>query len=271
MVKNAIITLVAVYVLILAGMYFGQRRLLYFPDPVRTAPATIGLTAASERIIEAPDGEKIVAWYVAAKPGQPTLLYFHGNGGALAGRAALIAKYAARGRGVFIMAYRGYSGSTGSPTEAANVADAKLAYDALMREGVKPQEIVIYGESLGTGVAVQVAREKPAAGVILDSPFTAVVDRAAEIYPWLPVRLLMKDRYESSRHIVGLQTPLLIVHGEVDDVVPVAMGRRLFAAANEPKEIVTLPGAGHNNHDLFGSFDAINNWIDRLRTGAIGR
>jgi uncharacterized protein len=270
-IKGVLITLAAVYLVVLVGMYLGQRRLLYFPDPTRRAPDSVGLKDVIERIIDTPDGHKIIAWHGAARPGQPTLLYLHGNGASLAGRSAIMRKYLAHGRGVFIMAYRGYSGSTGSPTETANVADAKLAFDTLVRDGVKPADIILYGESLGTGVAVQVALEKPAAGIILDSPYTAVVDRAAELYPWLPVRLLAVDRYESRRHIAGMRMPLLIVHGEADQVLPVAMGRRLFALANEPKQLVTVPGAGHNNHDLFGSFEAIGDWIDRLRAGRIKR
>jgi uncharacterized protein len=270
-IKTILFTLGALYLIVLAGMYFGQRRLLYFPDPTRTAPQTIGLQGVTERIIDTQDGQKIIAWHGPAKPGQPTLLYFHGNGGSLVGRSRLMAKYLARGRGILMMSYRGYSGSSGTPTEADNIADAKLAYEVLARDGVKPADIIFYGESLGTGVAVQVARDKPAAGIILDSPYTAVVDRAAELYPWIPVRLLAQDRYESRRHIPELQTPLLILHGEADQVIPVAMGRQLFALAREPKEIVTIPGAGHNNHDLFGSFEAINSWIDRLRAGLLKR
>jgi fermentation-respiration switch protein FrsA (DUF1100 family) len=263
--KAIIVVGLALYALAVATMYVAQRRFIYFPDPVRASPAAAGLPEVAERIIATPDGEKIIAWYGKARPGQPTLLYFHGNGGALETRNERIRKYLDRGRGMFMMSYRGFSGSTGSPTEAANVADAKLAYDALVKEGVSPDDIILYGESLGTGVAVQVAAEKKVAGIILDSPFTSVAELAAEHYPWLPVGLLLKDRYDSIRRIRDVRAPLLIVHGEADVVVPVAVGRQLFAAANEPKEIVTLPGAGHDDHWKFGSFEIINRWIDRLR------
>jgi hypothetical protein len=230
-------------------------------------PGAAGLPDVVEHIIATPDGEKIVAWYGKAKPGEPTLLYFHGNGGSLELRNERIRQYLDRGRGMFMMSYRGYSGSTGSPSEAANVADAKLAYDALVKEGVRPADIILYGESLGTGIAIQVAAEKKVAGVILDSPYTSIAERAAELYPWLPVRLLLKDRYDSIRHIRDVHAPIFILHGEADDVVPVEMGRRLFKAANEPKEIKTLPGAGHDDHHKFGSFEIINGWIDKLRSG----
>ena len=269
MLKTLVIFVVVFYAVAIAVMYFAQRRFIYFPDPTRTTPRAAGLPNVLERIIATPDGEKIVAWYGTAAPGQPTLLYFHGNGGALEVRAERIAKYLDRGRGLFMMSYRGYSGSTGSPSEAVNVADAKLAYEALIEDGVSPDDIILYGELLGTGVAIEVAAEKKVAGVILDSPFTSIVERAAQLYPWLPVSLLLQDRYDSIRRIRDVHVPIFILHGEADDIVPVDMGRRLFQAANEPKEIQTLPGAGHADHYKFGSFEIINRWIDRLRAAPL--
>lgn len=269
MLKGFVLLAGSFYALAVVVMYLAQRRFIYFPDPARTAPAVVGLGDVSERIIATPDGERIVAWYGKAKPGQPTLLYFHGNGGALEARSERMRKYLDRGRGMFMMSYRGFSGSTGSPSEAANVADAMLACESLLKEGVSPDDIILYGESLGSGVAVQVAAAKKVGGVILDSPFTSIVERAGELYPWLPVGLLLQDRYESIRYIGAVHAPLFILHGEVDDVVPVDMGRRLFAAANSPKEIRTLSGAGHADHHEFGSFEIINDWIDRLRAGRV--
>ena len=269
MLKTLVIFAVVFYAIAVAVMYFAQRRFIYFPDPTRTTPRAAGFANVVERIIATPDGEKIVAWYGKAAAGQPTLLYFHGNGGALELRAGRIAKYLDRGRGLFMMSYRGYSGSTGSPSEAANVADAKLAYEALVEDGVSPDDIILYGESLGTGVAIEVAAEKKVAGVILDSPFTSIVERAAQLYPWLPVSLLLQDRYDSIQRIRDVHVPIFILHGEADDIIPVDMGRRLFQAANEPKEIQTLPGAGHADHYKFGSFEIINRWIDRLRAAPL--
>jgi uncharacterized protein len=268
-VKSVLILGALAYLVIAAGMYVFQRDLIYVRDPQRTKPADAGLVEVAERLIKTPDGETIIAWYGTAKPGQPTILYFHGNGGALEIRRERIAKYLNRGRGMFIMAYRGYSGSTGQPSEAANVADAKLAYDTLVADGVRPEDIIIYGESLGTSVATQVAAEKKARGLILDSAFTSMVERASQIYWWLPVTTLIKDRYMSRNFIGDVHMPVFILHGEADEVVPVAMGRKMFSLANEPKEIVTLPGAGHNDHYLFGSFEAINAWIDKLWAGEI--
>lgn len=265
MLKTVIIIGVVLYAVASAVMYYAQRRFIYFPEPSRTLPQAAGLPDVAERIIATPDGEKLIAWYGKAKPGQPTLLYFHGNGGALEYRSASIRRYLNRGRGIFMMSYRGYSGSSGLPSEVANVADAKLAYDVLAKDGVSPRDIILYGESLGTGVAVQVASEKQVSGVILDSPFTSMVELAEKFYPWLPVSFLLKDRYDSMRHVRDVRAPVFVMHGEADDIVPVAMGRRVFAAANEPKEIVTLPGVGHAVHDE-ATFAIINLWIDKLRS-----
>ena len=147
-------------------------------------------------MLKTPDGARLVAWYGKAKPGQPTLLYFHGNAGSLAVRAERIRRFMDEGWGVYMMTYRGYGGSTGSPSETANVADARLAYGALVQEGVDPASIILYGESLGTGVAVRLATERPAGGLILDAPYTSIVEVAAQAYPFLPVRYFLKDRYE---------------------------------------------------------------------------
>jgi fermentation-respiration switch protein FrsA (DUF1100 family) len=265
LLKSIVIAAVVLYVAVATYMYFAQRRFIYFPEPARTPPAAVGLPDVAERIIATPDGEKVIAWYGKAKPGQPTLLYFHGNGGALEFRSESIRHYLDRGRGIFMMSYRGYSGSTGSPSEAANVADAKLAYDELRKEGVSPADIILYGESLGTGVAIEVATQKNVAGLILDSPYTSIAELASALYPWLPVNLLLKDRYDSIGRIGDVHVPVLIVHGEADDVIPVEMARRLFVAANEPKEIVTIPRAGHAIHDP-QTFEIFDRWIDKLRT-----
>jgi uncharacterized protein len=260
--------LAAVYLLIALVALVGQRRLMYFPDPDRVPPASMGLDGVEEMILQAPDGAKLVAWYAKADPGQPTILYFHGNAGNLASRAERTRRFMAQGLGMFVLSYRGYGGSTGSPSEAANVADAKLAYEALIGAGVAPDDIVLYGESLGSGVAVQLAAQVPVGGVILDAPYTSIVDVAAEAYPVFPVRLALFDRYETLRHLPDVKAPILIVHGEDDTTIPVRMGRAVHAAANAPKKLVTVPGAGHSDHHLFGSEDEMFRWLGSLQRGS---
>ena len=245
-----------------------QQRLMYFPDPRYFTPAQAGLAHVTERVLETPDGARVIAWQAKAKPGQPTILYFHGNAGSLETRDERIRKYTARGLGVFMMTYRGFGGSSGKPSEAANVADAQLAYATLAASGVAPEDIIVYGESLGTGVAVQVAAAKPVGGLVLDAPYTSMVDLAALHYPYIPGRWFMTDRYETRRHIAGVAAPLLVIHGDRDRIVPAAMGREVFALANEPKTLKTFPDAGHDDHYKFGSYDALYAWIAALRGGA---
>lgn len=270
--KRILWAALGLYLVVGLGMWSYQRRLIYVPDPTRTSPQAVALEGVEERVLATPDGERVVAWWARAEPGRPTLLYLHGNGGTLARRAERIRFLKERGLGVFMLSWRGYSGSTGSPSEAHNVADARLAYDELIRNGIPADSIVLYGESLGTGVATQLAAERRAAGLILDAPFTSITDIGAERYPYLPVRLLLLDRYENERHIRNVHMPVLIIHGEADRTVPVEMGRAVYAAANQPKRIVTFPGAGHANHVRYGSYQVVMDFVGGLeRTMAAGR
>lgn len=229
----------------LLAIYFGQRKLLYFPDRTRTTPAAAGLAAVTESDLAAPDGTRLVTWWGRARPGQPTLVYFHGNGGALADRAPRFERFMGEGWGIFMMAYRGYAGSTGSPSEANNVADALLAYDWIIAQGVLPSQVVLYGESLGTGVATQVAGKRTPAALILDAPYTAAYEVGALRYPFLPVAWAMWDRYETRRHIRDVHVPVLVIHGKLDPVIPVAMGREVAKLANAPTAYVEFPNGGH--------------------------
>jgi fermentation-respiration switch protein FrsA (DUF1100 family) len=169
----------------------------------------------------------------------------------------------AHGYGIVMMTYRGFGGSTGVPSERANVSDAKEVYEALRASGIPASMIVVYGESLGTGVAIQLAAEKEVAGLILDAPYTSIVDLAALHYPQLPARWLMTDRYESLGAAGRVAAPALIVHGEADDIIPVEMSRRVAAALKGPVQLATFPGAGHSDHYMFGSYDVIYAWLAR--------
>lgn len=245
------------------AMYAGQRRLMYPGDPTRVSPAALGLDV-TEIELSAPDGERLVAWHAQAAPGKPTLLYYHGNGGNLADREDRVRLYRGEGYGLLMLSYRSYSGSTGRPSETANVADATLAYRWLRETGVQPEEIVLYGESLGTGVAVQVAASEPVKGMILDAPYTSIADVAQRQYPWMWVRPFVADAYDSLSRIGSIKVPLLILHGARDRIVPPDMGQALFDAANEPKRIVVFPEAGHLYHTEFGSFGVIREFIGGL-------
>ena len=264
-----IISLIALaYGSVVLAAWAGQRHLVYAPDPRKGDPAAVGVKGLEERWLTGAGGVHVVAWYGRAVPGQPTLLYFHGHGGNLALRAERFRRFMGQGWGIYMMSYRGYSGSGGVPSEADNVADARLAHADLASLAVPSRDVVLYGESLGSGVATQVALDRPARGLILDAPFTSLVEIGESRYPLLPVRWLLAHRYETIRVIGGVRMPLLVVHGEADRIVPVEMGRRVFAAAiaaPEPKRLVVLPGAGHGNHMRFGSFEAIVAFVEELR------
>lgn len=256
------------YSVIALAAWAGQRHLIYAPDPTRVEPATVGLAGIEERWLDVEPGVRVLAWYGRAKPSQPTLLYFHGNGGSLSLRSERIKRFMAQGWGIYMMSYRGYSGSGGVPSEADNVADARRAHADLLRSGVAARDVILYGESLGTGVATQIAVGREAKGLILDAPYTSLVDIGKSRYPFLPVDLLLAHRYETVRIVPQVRLPLLVIHGELDHIVPVEMGRRVFAAAvaaPEPKRLAILPGAGHGNHMRFGSFEAIVAFVAELR------
>lgn len=256
-------------ILVVLGAPHVERSLMYAADPTYATPTQAGAVGFEERFLDTPDGERLVSWYAPPAASQPTLLYLHGNAGTLADRVDRISNYRASGRGVLIMSYRGYSGSTGRPSEAANVADARLAFDTLVAWGVSPSDIIVYGESIGSGIAVQLAASRPAAALVLDAPYTSIVDVGAMHYPYLPARLMMRDRYETLKHLQNVTVPVLVIHGERDAVIPVEMGRKVAASAPGPARIVTFPEAGHSDHHLYGSFEAVNAWIDDVRSGSL--
>lgn len=266
LVMKLLIAFVVGCALALVGARVIHRKLMYFPNAERIAPAAAAedLSNVREVTLQTPDGQSLVCWYGAAVGDKPTVLYFHGNAGNHASRSGRVAAYMGEGYGFFIMAYRGYSGSTGQPSEQANVADAKLAYEHLRSIGVPPEKIIVYGESLGTGVATQIAAAKPAAGLILDSPFTSMVDAAHHHYPYLPVAIIISDTYNTMHYIDKIGVPLLILHGEQDDVIPVDMGKRVFGAALQPKSLVTYPEGGHIDHWQYGSYDTVFQWLRSL-------
>lgn len=257
--------IVGLYAVLFVGLYLAQDKLLYNIEPERVAPEAAGLASVREVVMTAPDGAKLVAWHAAAVAGQPTLLYFHGQGGSLKARATRIQRFMSEGWGVFMMTWRGYGGSTGAPSEKNNVADAHLAYDTLRNAGVEPRDVFLYGESLGTGVAVQLATGRDAAGLILDAPYTSTVDVAADRYPAFPVRLAMRDTYLSDRFISKVRMPVLVLHGEKDAVIPVRYGERLFAAANEPKQFALFPRGHHSDLYLHGALDIVRDFLTRQR------
>jgi uncharacterized protein len=244
-----------------AALFLLQRSFLFpIPQTGRTPPAAAGFPKAEEHILTTADGEKIIVWHVPAKPGHPVVLYFHGNGDFLAGFFGRFHDLIADGTGVVGLSYRGYAGSSGQPSEQGLLQDAAAAY-AFTIARYSPDRIVVWGFSLGTGVAVALAAEQPVGRLILEAPYTSIADVAASAFPIFPVRLVLKDPLHSDRRIARVKVPLLVMHGARDPAIPIALGERLFALANEPKKFVRFDAGGHNDLDNFGAMDAARQFI----------
>lgn len=256
----AAIVALCVYVGIAAMLYVRQRSLMYFPETVHTTPIEAGLPEAREVPLTSSDGLHITAWYAAPQDGKPLIVYFHGNGGALRYNVARFHKLIDAGIGLLALEYRGYGGNPGSPSERGLIADGEAAY-AFAAAHYPTGQIVLWGQSLGSGVAVAVAAEKPVARVILEAPFTSAAAVASISYWYMPVRLLMKDQFHSDQRIRKVTAPLLILHGTQDRIVPYAMGERIFELANQPKHIVRFLDGGHEDLDANGALHAVARFL----------
>lgn len=246
------------YASVVAAMYGFQAELVYTPRDTGGLAALGALAiAGSQRVaITTVDRETIAGWYVApSKPGQPVFLFLHGKGGSLERMTWRWKRILERGAGVLAISYRGYPGSTGSPSEIGLKRDARAAYDWLIGKGHRPQEIVIHGLSLGSGVAVALAAKVAARALVLEAPYTAIVDVAAERFPWAPVRLLMKDRFVSIDVIGQVNMPVLIAHGDRDTVIPYAHAERLYARARQPKTLARMAGSDHSTLTRDGLYE----------------
>jgi uncharacterized protein len=239
------------YIGLVGALYFSQRSLMYFPTAKRTAPADAGLPQAQEVVLDTTDGEKVLAWHVPPQAEKPVIIFFHGNADTLAGRAGRFREITAAGVGLLALSFRGYAGSTGQPTEEGLHRDAMAAYEFAAAR-YSSDRIVLWGYSLGSGVAVALAAKRPIAKLVLEAPYTSAADVAASIYPFVPVRLLMKDQFHSDEQIQKVKAPILIVHAEHDQMIPISFGERLFAMAPEPKRFVRFPQGGHEDLDNYG-------------------
>jgi len=246
----------------LAFLFFQQRSMLFPIPPVgRMAPEAAGLPEAEEQVLTTADGEKVIIWHVPTKPGHPVVLFFPGNGDFLAGRVSRFKGITADGTGLVALSYRGYAGSSGSPSEHGLLQDAAAAY-AFTVARYDPGRVVAWGFSLGTGVAVALAAEQRIGRLILEAPYTSVADVAASMFWFAPVRLLIRDQFRSDAQIARVKVPLLVMHGALDPAIPVVFGERLFALANEPKRFVRLARGGHNDLDNFGGIEIARNFIN---------
>lgn len=273
MLGSLLLVVVGTYVALLILLRLNESRLLYFPGAGKVLvppPAELGLPV--ERVeLRTDDGLTLVGWVIRAEGdgSAPWLLMCHGNGGNVsdAGRPYHYAGLRALGLNLLAFDYRGYGESEGVPTESGLYRDADAAYGFLRDSlGVGPERIVIFGHSLGSAVAVDLAARAAAAGLVLDGALTSVTERGQEIYPFIPVRWIAASRYASIEKIGGLRLPKLFLHAEGDEVIPIAHGRRLFEAAPPPKRFVAL-GGGHGDafvEDSAAYYGAIGGFVAEL-------
>ena len=261
-----ILTLVAGgYLIILLLMYLFQSAFIYFPTKSLTAsPADRGLEY-EEVYLYTEDDLRLHGWYIPAQDARGSVLFFHGNAGNISGRLESIMIFNELRLNVFIFDYRGYGRSEGKPTEAGTYKDAIAAWRYLTEvQDENPRDIILFGRSLGGGVAAWLASEVDAGGVVLESTFTSTADLAAEIYPFIPVRWLLRIHYPVIDYIDQIRMPVMIAHSRGDEVIPFHHGRKLYEAASEPKYKMELQG-GHNDGFILTGRRYLDEW-DRFLT-----
>ncbi len=266
---NMLMAAAVAYGAVMLLVFLFQPRLIYFPQVERehtTTPRAAGLDFEDVALHTA-DGIKLHGWWVPARDTRGTVLLMHGNAGNISHRLGYLTMFNRLGYSVLLFDYRGYGKSGGSPGEEGTYLDAEAAWQHLTEaRNLKSQDIVIVGESLGGGVATWLAHKYPPRALVLASTFTSVPDMGAQVYPWLPVRLLARIVYDNIARIREIQVPVMIAHSRGDDIIPFAHGQALFAAAREPKQFLELAG-GHNEGFLFARDEwiaAVGAFLDRV-------
>ena len=228
--------LVSVYILIVTYMYLNQRKLMYLPSENNYLDDEVNFNY-KEIFIEVENNIKLKSWLIEKDLAtKKTLIFFHGNAGNLSNRVYKLNKLSELNINILIIAWRGFSGNPGEPSEYNLYNDAQKAINWLRLKGATHKNIILYGESLGTGVAIELGQQNIYDSIILESPYTSMTNAAKRFYPWLPVRFLIKDKFDSESKIKNIKIPLLIMHGERDSIVPFKMGKKLFEKANYPKK-----------------------------------
>jgi len=253
MLLNLVLMLALAYAALVALVYLFQARLVYFPQIAREIAATPKAYGLAYEAVTLPtaDGEKLAAWWVPHERAEGTVLIFHGNAGNISHRIDYLTMFRRLGYSTLLVDYRGYGQSTGSPSEEGTYRDAEAAWQWLTRErGVPARDIVVLGESLGGAVAVWLAARVNPRALVIASCFTSVPELGAQVYPFLPVRLISRFSYDSRATIKSVKAPVLIAHSREDDIIPFAHGRALYEAAQEPKQFLEMRG-GHNDGFIF--------------------
>lgn len=272
MIARLLYYVIVVYGLTLIAAYLLQRQLQYFPNKKSPGtPAQNNLPEMREIRVTTDDRCENIAWFAPPRsPSGRVAVFFHGNAGHMGDRAIKARYFIEKGHGVLFCEYRGYGGNKGSPCEQGFYKDARACLKWLEAQGYTNAQIVLYGESIGSGVAVQMAFETQPPLLILEAPFTSAVDVAKTAYFFLPVDMLMKDRFDNLEKIAAIKSQLLIVHGDEDETIPVSLAEKLFSAANHPKEFITINGGHHNDLYEHHAGHVITDWLGKKVWDAAG-
>jgi uncharacterized protein len=267
-VRALVATIASLYLLVAAAIWFAQTRILYHPRKTLDAtPADLGLKFEAVRLPL--NGDQLAGWWVPSKlPHAPTLLYLHGNAGNVSANVDQVRRLAGTGLSIFIFDYRGYGESTGGPPRKRLISeDAERAWTYLVRERrIQPSEVVIYGHSLGGAVGIDLASRHPDAGALItEGAFPSIIDVAdGTVFGWLPLRLIVTERFDAGLRIGTVRVPKLILHGEADTMIPVRLARRLYDAAAEPKQLAVIAGGDHEDSaevNAAAYFAAVNSFL----------
>lgn len=259
-ILSFVVAVAALYLAMLLALFVMQRALL-FPAP---HDATVAPPAGFSAIrLETEDGLRLAAAWRPGSRAKPTILFFHGNGDSLSGAETATRAVADDGYGVLLVEYRGYAGNPGSPSEQGFYRDGRAARTWLAQHGIAPGCVVVVGNSIGSGVATEVAAGAPVAGLVLVSGFTSLPDVVAPLYPWLPVRLLLRDRFDNRAKIARVNAPILLLHGTADSLIPARHSVALAGAARNTR-LALVPGVGHELAYSAQSQTAIVRWLAQI-------
>jgi len=232
---SIIIFILLIYLSVLVYLFFFQRNLLYHPNENNYSGDKLKVDI-EEVQIKTSDNINLLGWFHKKNLNKfKTIVYFHGNAGRLENRIHKLNHFKDMNINFLIISWRGFSGNSGNPSEQGLYKDGKSAIDWLKNMGLEDKDIILYGESLGTGIATEIAQNKKFAGLILETPFTSMIDAAKNFYPYIPIGFLLKDRYENDKKIKNINIPLLVMHGEKDQIIPFKMGKKIYEIANNPK------------------------------------
>ena len=254
--KRIVLAALTLYLIAAAAMFMLQRQLLYFPPNHYLSPAAVGVEMDEVKYTN--DHVSVTGWYAPpASPDGKVVMVFHGNGSAVYSNHDIFRDLMNEGYGVLSVGYPGYPGSEGKPSQDAMVVAAERQYEMILAGGVKAEDVIFYGTSLGSGVAAQLAAKHQPALLIMDAPFNSVLDMGRKQVPWLPVSLLMKDKFESDKALAGLDIPLIWIHGTADRIVPISQGQKLYEGYGGPKSAHIIEDGQHTNLWFLGGREIV--------------